>query len=303
MTTTENISMTKRTHIGTLATVLIGTMTGIAMAAGSGSGSDVNPNGYPSGEHFNLNIIGKSAGFVSPPAQYDTTTGAQIYGNVIFIPQKNVHPIQIVMESGKSGPKSSPTATTLEVTDWSSGFTPNDPARLRLPKSDLGYKVYARVLAKPTDEPSITVTPELASVEDENGNLLIELGLLTDQGFSTSSTTLSRSKGKSTAADISGLFQWSGVVYYFSNPDPTDPSITAMTVWVIDSNGDGVYEDCIIPTEEMTEIPAGYVAVTVYGKAYSDAWVFNIAAFVEYLWGMDNNGSKLLQVRFYPVQP
>jgi len=31
-------------------------------------------------------------------------------------------------------------------------------------------------------------------------------------------------------------------------------------------------------------------------------WVFNIADLVVYGWDYQNNGSKLLQVRFYPVE-
>jgi hypothetical protein len=48
--------------------------------------------------------------------------------------------------------------------------------------------------------------------------------------------------------------------------------------------------------------PIGYESVDIFCKDYTDTWVFNIAAFVEYLWGLDNNGSKLLQIRFYPVK-
>jgi hypothetical protein len=42
------------------------------------------------------------------------------------------------------------------------------------------------------------------------------------------------------------------------------------------------------------------VPTTVYCNEYVDEWVFNIGDFVEYLWNLDNNGVKLLQVRFYP---
>jgi hypothetical protein len=42
--------------------------------------------------------------------------------------------------------------------------------------------------------------------------------------------------------------------------------------------------------------------VTALCRSYTNYWVFNIADFVEYLWQLDNNGLKLLQVRFYPVR-
>jgi len=40
--------------------------------------------------------------------------------------------------------------------------------------------------------------------------------------------------------------------------------------------------------------------LTTYCNKYENEWVFNIADFVTYLWNTENNGVKLLQVRFYP---
>jgi hypothetical protein len=265
-------------------------------------GEEVNPNGFPSGEHFNLNIIGKKDDFSCPPPEYDEITGEQVFGNVIFIPENNRFPIQIVMESGQKGPKSAPQTAGLEVTDWCSGFSSNDDARLRLPKNDKGYRVYGRILAKPTDLPSISITPELVSVEDENGHDLLLLGLVTDNGFSTPFAEFTRQKGKSKAIDITGLFEWSGTVCYFENPDPTDSSIWAGQTCALDVDGDGIWDEIVSPDPETLLCPIGYESVDIFCKDYTDTWVFNIAAFVEYLWGLDNNGSKLLQIRFYPVK-
>lgn len=35
-------------------------------------------------------------------------------------------------------------------------------------------------------------------------------------------------------------------------------------------------------------------------KTWTNEWIFNIADFVEYIWGVDNKGSYNVQVRFYP---
>ncbi|WP_415911572.1 hypothetical protein [Neptuniibacter sp. QD37_11] len=35
-------------------------------------------------------------------------------------------------------------------------------------------------------------------------------------------------------------------------------------------------------------------------KSWENEWIFNIADFVEYIWGIDNKGSYNIQVRFYP---
>lgn len=35
--------------------------------------------------------------------------------------------------------------------------------------------------------------------------------------------------------------------------------------------------------------------------AFSNVWIFNIAELMSYFWGYDNNGLKLMKVRFYPT--
>jgi hypothetical protein len=40
-------------------------------------------NGFPSGYHYNLNILGKQDNFTCPQPEY--VDGMQVYGNVIFI--------------------------------------------------------------------------------------------------------------------------------------------------------------------------------------------------------------------------
>jgi hypothetical protein len=258
-------------------------------------GELVNPNGFPAGEHFNLNIIAKGYDFSCPTLEYDEY-GDPIYGNVIFIPEYPMYEVKILMESGRKGPKSSPTATELEVTDTCTGFDPNDSATLRLPKNDNGYAVYARALAKPSKDPDDPRTieifdPELVTVEDEYGNDLLYLGLVTDNGFQTTYAEFSRKPGKSKAVDISGLFKWTGTVCYLNPLDSmTDPNHCC-----VDLDFDGIYDECTPVTD-----PSLCEGTLVYCENYTNTWVFNIADFVDYLWNIDNSGVKLLQVRFYP---
>jgi hypothetical protein len=304
-------------------------------------GQDVNPNGFPSGEHHNLNIIGKKAEFNCPDQEYylmvtvdnngdgdsgdlvescDETdvcveTETPIYRNVIFVPQDPIYEIKVFMESGKKGPKGAQQITELQVTDWCTGFSPNDSATLRLPKNDAGYDVYARALATPTDNPNMTISPSLVAAEDESGNDLIWLGLLTSNGFATSSDTFTRNKGKSTAVPITGLFEWTGNVCYIEQNDAeycydeygnyvcTDESYCCAD---LDLTQPG-YEHCdslaSIGVDDGTGnllCPADYDSADALCRAYQDEWVFNISDFVTYLWDIDNNGLKLLQVRFYP---
>jgi hypothetical protein len=253
----------------------------------------INPNGFPNGPHYNLNIIGKKTTFTCPTLEYDEY-GNPIYGNVVFVPE-NGEGIEIYMQSGKG--KKAETITELQVIDPCAGFD-GDGAIIQLPKNDAGYRVYARALGKPTDEPDMKISPELIAFEDENGNDLIYLGLVTDNGFATPSTTFTRTKGKSKAVDITGLFEWSGTVCYLTEPEGEYQNI--MNLCCVDTDLDGAYDQCI-DNSDMSLCPEGYFSVTAYCQEYTNEWVFNVSDFVTYLWSTNNNGVKLLQVRFYPM--
>jgi len=266
-------------------------------AMATAPGATVNPNGFPSGPHYNLNIHGKKTGFSCPEQQYDEF-GNPIYGNSVFVPEDGKG-IQILMQSGTG--KRAEAFTELRATDPCSGFD-GDAAVVQLPKNDAGYKVYARALAKPTNDPSMTITPNLVSVQDEYGNDLVYLGLVTNGGFvRADGMTLTRGKGKSTAVDVTGLFQWSGEVCYFS---PPDGAYQFSQICCIDFDADGIFDSCEQPSVDLLGTSycatAGYSLLSTFCKSYVNEWVFSIGDFVEYLWDLENNGSKLIQVRFYP---
>jgi hypothetical protein len=291
-------------------------------------GNDVNPNGFPSGPHYNLNIISKKDNFQCPEQQYYweiiavpegytgspnvgdrvencpegftcQETNVPIYGNVIFVPEETVENVQIYVQSGSGKGTKTSTITELQVIDPCTGFRGEGAATLQLPaNTNGGYDVYARALAKPTDNPNMVVTPELVAVEDEDGNDLIYLGLVTDNGFATPTETFTRTKGRSIAVPIRGLFEWSGSIIYFDNSYCVEGNCIEMSKCCIDADLNGIYEECIDPTD--TGCAEGYTPLTVYEVEYIDEWVFNIGDFVTYLWSLENNGLKLLQVRFYP---
>jgi hypothetical protein len=277
-----------------LACILILLITGYAHCTKPGSA--VNPNGSPSGGHFNLNIIAEKGDFSCPGVSYDEY-GDPVYGNVIFIPEHPEYNMQIVMESGKKGPKSAPDVTELQVTDTCTGFAPNDPATLRLPKNENGYRAYARVLGKPSmnagDLRTIEIyDPEFVMVQDELGNDLLYLGLVTDRGFLTTSASFVRISEKSRPTDITGLFQWSGSVCYLNAPD----GFTLPDSCCADHDSDGIFDECSPMAEDFP-----CEGTPAYCMEYLNEWVFNIGDFAYCLWNMDNNGAKLLQVRFYPL--
>jgi hypothetical protein len=258
-------------------------------------GEDVNPNGFPSGEHYNLNIIGKKAEFTCPDQEYDEY-GDPVYGNVIFIPEGG-EDIQILMQSGKG--KKAAAIPDLQVID-PCAFGSN-AAIMQLPKNELGYRVYARALATPSQNPFIEITPDLVMVEDDEGNELLYLGEITPTGLETP-YQITRYKGKSKAKDITPLFEWTGSVCYFTPDNYCEPGVdceeTLLCCIPEAVEGNTVYHDCKIKIDDSC--PKGTEEVTAFCKEYVNKWVFNIGDFVTYLWDVDNSGLKLLQVRFYP---
>ena len=166
-------------------------------------------NGYPSGKHYNLNIIGKHDGFMGPcpypKPVYDgeTFTGYK-YGKVIFIPEltteeDGIYP-RIIMQSGKKNGRGSKNIDlnlleTLEVIDpctqpFLDGLANNDadvddcdgyeettdPAVLQLPPHEPGYDVYIRVHGKPTDGFYDPENPGATDLQITPGILLVEDG-------------------------------------------------------------------------------------------------------------------------------
>jgi len=258
-------------------------------------GEEVNPNGFPCGEHYNLNLISKKEGFNCPDNSTNDETAAQ---NVIFIPVDNTDEIQIYMQSGKKKEIEN-YYTEFKVTDGCAGFEAgNSSASLVLPTHQEGYAVFARAVGKLKEGLNLNINdPSLHFVMDENGNDLLALGLIDHDGvasFLSREKIIYRRKGKDNkAVRLDELFMWSGIICYFTAQDTgVDQCCTDTTV-----PPDGTYDECIPLVD--TVCPAGYVQVSCV--TYPPTWVFNIADFVSYFWNVDNNGVKTLQIRFYPL--
>ncbi|MBW1990486.1 MAG: hypothetical protein JRI97_13225 [Deltaproteobacteria bacterium] len=165
--------------------------------AGKPSNVIDNSNGFPSGPHFTLNIHGKT----------DFSCENNDTGHSIFVPEDGAG-TQIHVVSGWSLDHQTVLVEDITVLDKCAVFD-GTPAVIALPPTKNGYRVYARVLAKPTDMPGVTITPEIVLVEDEAGTDLYYLG-----EFDLTSKNLVRDRGKSKAEDITGLFLWTGDVCY-----------------------------------------------------------------------------------------
>jgi len=436
------IDFTKRNLLFSfLGLIVIGIVTALAFAGKPEVGGIYSGNGYPSGPHYNLNLIGKKDNFTCPAPKFqiikpgstelspgDIVEGScpgdatceQIFGNVIFMPRNEngaADPISITIESGRKGPKSKPGATVLEVTDWCTQSFPDDGsspppwgdgATLRLPYNEYGYAVYARILGKPAEggDPTFEFTSRtLTLVEDEFGNDLWMLGLVTSQGLFTSTGDLlkrfdsgKKGKGAKKAVEITDLFMFDGEVCFINDAsidlfceedvdqdncalrtDPVNGGINfpvccaaanlengdvvlADSCDTVDADGYAFCQDASLvegpdntigddlnkigdgncdpgetctyvcdfsieiedPTNAFGNDPSligdgncdpGETCITVPDQegeicevvpvckdfSSNPVWIFNIEAFVNVLFGVENNGSYIVKLRFYPL--
>lgn len=251
-------------------------------------------NGFPSGEHYNLNIHGKNADYIC-----DSNSG----GNSVFVPEYGNSSIQLIQNRKSS-------VSNLTVID-SCSFESDDPAKVQLPSGE--YQVYARILAKPgkqKDEEirSVLFYPRLFDACNDNTTAPIEgfgnytdcsnsslagLGIITQNGaFSTDLQSLERTapvKGKNKATDITGMFQWTGWACNESVDTDGDGNITIHDTG--DMNSDGMVN--------QTDLDL-YLSQNC--QYMENRWIFDLADMVVYGWDYNNYGSKLVQVRFYPLK-
>jgi hypothetical protein len=283
-------------------------------------------NGYPSGEHFNLNIHGKHT---------NTCDSTEPGGRSVFVPEYGEATIEYV-----SNKKSS--ITELTVLDPCGGFNgPNDSAKVQLPSESQGYYVFAALKGKPQngsepgsgssvrlwpnpvlevcndtaepnpDFPTYTSCPDTGT----EGETVMALGLVTNTGayemtdaglvrFDNSTDT--NGKGRSKATDITGLFMWSGFVCDATLDSDGDGVLDVDDLASADINGDGVVDSNDIPdingdgSVDETDLKL-FMETNLSCTYYENEWVFNVADLVVQDQTIQNDGTKLLKIRFYPV--
>jgi len=272
----------------------------------------VMSNGYPSGPHYNLNIHGK-----------DTATfscNLSNAGSSVFISEYGTSTIEYVSNKRAF-------ITELTVLDACAEAFDDDPVRVQLPYETEGYYVFARLRGKPQNshqtpgDPSHVILipnpvlkvcneqgdpdfPYYTECPDPDGSLLT-LGLVTTEGvYKTESTGFYRfdasneskgkgkGKGNGKATDITGLFQWTGYVCNAS----------------LDTSGpegvpDGVIDGYDVPDtyDTLDAWLADQVALESC-TFYPNTYIWDIADLVVQSQEVDNDGAKLLKIRWYPVK-
>ena len=321
----------------TLVALLVGASTVIAAKPQkSGSGKDVIAlsNGFPSGQHFNLNIHGKD------PETFtcDATPG----GKSVFVAEYGASTIQYVSNKKAS-------VYSLTVLDPCAMPDPygDGVAKVQLPYKVMvddtptpagGYYVFARILGKPNNgklEPSSNIIlypntvveacndpgdneefpnytecpedPELMLGLIVGNNLYVpDPGEQVLRRFEDPIPT--KGRGKSKAVDITRLFTYTGWVVD-ATLDANDDGIMdindvpvadygeAMPGANRDYNNDGVEDEADVEAW-LTDMAALDPPMAWY---FANEWIFNIADLVITEQGLMNDGTKLVQLRFYPV--
>lgn len=318
-----------------LVALLVGASTVMAAKPqNSGSGKDVIAlsNGFPSGQHFNLNIHGKD------PETFvcDATPG----GKSVFVAEYGASTIQYVSNKKAS-------LYDLTVLDPCAMPEPygDGVAKVQLPYKILvddtptpagGYYVFARILGKPNNggnlEPRSNIIlypntvveacndpgdPDFGDYTACSDSELL-MGLIVGENLYVPDPENqelyrfedpdARGKGKSKAVDITRLFIYTGWVVDATLDANEDEVIDINDVPVADYgeampgenrdyNNDGVEDEADVEAW-LTDMAALAEPLAWY---FANEWIFNIADLVITEQGLMNDGTKLVQIRFYPV--
>lgn len=260
-----------------------------------------------SGEYYELSIQGVADEFASENC-IGGSDDATIFirGNGDSADRNQI----LVVQDETKGKRTNTSGSVYSVRDACTASLDNDPAEITIPYNEKGYIVTARALGRPTQSFEFSIQGNLMFTKDEFDNDFLVLGVQSDTGFFTETQMRSQKKMKGAPTDISGLFEWSGSVCYFSpeyhcSDDSDSHTCAPAQVCCLDTNEDGVSDSCTdaTPASDGTATCVTGTLTDVACRVYTDEWVFSIDDFVASLWNVDDAGHfKDAQIRLYQVQ-
>jgi hypothetical protein len=337
----EELEMKNKLFITLLAGVFVFGLFSIVQAAkpqSSGSGKDViaMSNGFPSGLHFNLNVHGKDDDYNCNQTIGGNSVFIPLYGQseIQYVSNKKSKITQLmVIDSCSNDFLYPPDDNPIKV------FLPQkvQPDELQPPIDPEGYHVFARILAKPNNGrnqecdgvncSNIILYPNsvieacndsgvdsdtFGEYTDCNGDLA--LGLIvgnnlyianpSEEQYVRFDPTSDGGKGKSKATDITRFFTYTGWVIDETLDITFDGIIDINDVPIADYDGDTIFDRDfdMDGDEDADDVEAWLTSLEgVYAWYYDTEWILNIADLVVTEQGLVNDGTKLLQIRFYPV--
>jgi hypothetical protein len=214
-------------------------------------------NGFPSGRHYTLNIIG-----VPHDKELADMTGS--HRHTIFVPLNSGEDVD---RQVKIKYITNPDDNSFQVLDGNA--TDDNEATIQVPYEYcddlvagctelLSYMVFARGLGKPGPETGAIVTAECEytlDVVDPDG----KEGITCEETLLLGEFEVFRPKKKPITKDITNIFRAEG---------------------------------CLDLDGEVGICDSGDLE-------FRNIWIFNIPYLGSYMWDYDNNGLKVMQVRFY----
>ncbi len=307
--------------------------------AGEGNQLIPRPNGFPAGPHYNLNIHGKKVGFACNDTPGGGSVFVPEYGNatIEYVSNKKGSLAELMVLDPCAGFDGDPAKVQLPYEAegyYVFGRILGKPNNSSNDDEASSVILYPNVVLQACNDTGYNTTAfgDLTSCDDP----LLALGLIVqNQVYLAENETyvrfepgVTKGKGKSKATDITALFTYvgwvvhedldiwgpgnasDGVIDDYDVPGGIYGAPGNATAEVLAANKTVADYDCIIGgncngeidlIEEWLAFQADIDPPMAWYYSPDDGmWIFNIADLVVTEQGLVNDGTKLLQIRFYP---